>query len=389
MTNVTANLKLSSDFPNLVPCDSAESAFAGYVQFAEHHFRVRIMSDCSQFDGSDDLLILLKPHITTVEEKLKTCLNAHEFLVELRDLVERILSSNLGNARIDKLPFLDDLPPPSYYEKLLSQITSLGWDCLLGLDERMRSLDICVHDEAKREHTLHLILPPNYPETAPTCLASLPEEFQLDWTGERTLMAIRKQFATTVAVYVNIFRALDDFDAHVRVLEPEFPTRRDTFRRVAVDRHASVRVQLDPRDPFRTYPQCHFLGSDKAVAPLRRRLNERMHLWDISGDVLPRENLERIMDITFAPPENSKVNRGKEYSNEDEFATECGICYTFRLGDRVPDVTCDRPECAKPYHRACLVEWLRALPETRESFGTLAGKCVYCEEAITVAVSDN
>ena len=55
---------------------------------------------------------------------------------------------------------------------------------------------------------------------------------------------------------------------------------------------------------------------------------------------------------------------------------ECGICYTLRLGDdqALPDKVCDEPRCGKPFHRACLSEWLRSNPTTRQSFDTLFGK---------------
>ena len=110
------------------------------------------------------------------------------------------------------------------------------------------------------------------------------------------------------------------------------------------------------------------------------RLNKMIHLWDTSGDMMPRENLERVLEI--------KLPRAKHGGEaEDELSMECGICYAYRLGDLVPDTACDRAECAKPYHRECLVEWLRALPDTRQSFNTLFGKCVYCELPITVSVT--
>jgi hypothetical protein len=34
--------------------------------------------------------------------------------------------------------------------------------------------------------------------------------------------------------------------------------------------------------------------------------------------------------------------------------------------------------------QACLVEWLRVLPSTRQSFGTLFGVCPYCSTQIVV-----
>jgi len=84
---------------------------------------------------------------------------------------------------------------------------------------------------------------------------------------------------------------------------------------------------------------------------------------------------------------------------------ECGICYSYRLpvadkkeapgaastggGEQgeMPDRMCDNAKCGRPYHRACLVEWLRAIPNTQQSFNTLFGKCPYCQSPITVDAS--
>lgn len=389
MASAAALTKLLADFPCLIPCDSAFSEFAGFVQISGREFRIRIASDCSRFEADYELQALLEPSSSTVQRRLKATSSVRDFLVEIRDIVERHLTSRNSKEQKNASALDDGLPCAGYYDLLLSQITSMGWEYVSELDQQMRTLEIVVRDNASREHMVRVSLPSDYPRTEPICTTSLPEELQLDWSGERTLSAVRSQFASCVETFADVFRALDDFDAHTRVLEPERPTRRDIFRRIALDRHASVRVQLDARDPIRTYAQCRFLGSDKATTPLRRRLNERMHLWDTSGDVLPRENLQNILGIEFQPMEDSNNSQGNAFFDGEQFAIECGICYTYRLDDRVPDVACDRPECAKPYHRPCLVEWLRALPDTRESFGTLTGKCVYCEEAMSVAIKED
>lgn len=96
---------------------------------------------------------------------------------------------------------------------------------------------------------------------------------------------------------------------------------------------------------------------------------------------------------------------------------ECAICYTYALevtnkvdkrithsdhlndGQRdrlvdnkidgnlmisVPDQTCRYEKCGRSYHHACLLDWLRSLPSTRNSFGTLFGSCPYCQQSISV-----
>lgn len=61
---------------------------------------------------------------------------------------------------------------------------------------------------------------------------------------------------------------------------------------------------------------------------------------------------------------------------------ECGICYAYLLHNVGPDRVCDNPHCNKAFHRACLYEWLQALPDRRQSFDTVFGSCPYCSENI-------
>ena len=39
-----------------------------------------------------------------------------------------------------------------------------------------------------------------------------------------------------------------------------------------------------------------------------------------------------------------------------DFSVECGICYSYRLGDEIPDQACDDPRCGQPFHHSCLYE---------------------------------
>ena len=78
---------------------------------------------------------------------------------------------------------------------------------------------------------------------------------------------------------------------------------------------------------------------------------------------------------------------------------ECGICYSVDSpeggegggsmhpngdGGLTTDVICSNENCARLYHRSCLVGWLQAVPSSRTSFGTIFGACPYCSESISV-----
>lgn len=375
--------RLLRDFPCLTPRHRDLKQVDGYVKLAASSYRISLRTDCSVLRADDALYTLLSPHSATVLRRLSLAPDAHALLLELRTLAERA-AADPTHAAADRSPSPAELPPRSFYERLLRDVSALGWR-RVHLHDSLRALDVIATDAGNREHTLSLRLPPNYPQSPPTALAALPEPFALRWDAtcaNAGLCSALAQFERRLRDFQPLWDALDDIDAHCRVLEPERPTRAHAFRRIALDAHTSVRIELDPRAPVAAFPTCRFLGAQAAVAPLRARLNAHIHLWDATGATPPRRNLETVLAVSLPAPRATQADGAAD-------EVECGICYAYRLEGAVPDVACDRPACAKPYHRACLVEWLRALPDTRQSFETLMGACVYCEHAITVSVNES
>lgn len=78
-------------------------------------------------------------------------------------------------------------------------------------------------------------------------------------------------------------------------------------------------------------------------------------------------------------------------AEQEENAGTCGICYSYYTdaggGREAPDVNCDNGPCGRPYHRSCLVEWLRGVSDTRQSFNILFGQCVYCSAPLSVKMT--
>ena len=87
------------------------------------------------------------------------------------------------------------------------------------------------------------------------------------------------------------------------------------------------------------------------------------------------DNLEFILGMAFMSPAEVDV---------ETFSVECGICYTYKLDGKIPEKVCDDRRCGRPFHQSCLIEWIRALPETRQSFDMLFGECPYCSTPLNV-----
>lgn len=168
---------------------------------------------------------------------------------------------------------------------------------------------------------------------------------------------------------------------NVWVMEPVHPSRASSFRRIALGGHCSLTLTVNAFSP-RSVPECRFFGSDMVITPLRKRWNSNIRRWKV--DRLLRENLEDILETTFPSPQDSI---------QEDISADCGICYAFRLPNvdglgaetgSVPDRACDNPSCGRPFHSACLIEWLRSITTTRQSFDVLFGNCPYCSHPIAV-----
>lgn len=347
--------------------------------------------------------------------RLKRAAMLDEFLLELTDLIERCVAGEgtaatapPSTARARRTRPADRgatlaLPPPPYYKAVLHEISSapeLGWDKVVRLHDSLTEIELRAVDAGGREHTLVVTLPREYPPTAasaaarPAVHALLPAHLSAlepagaaggrDDASAFTLAAVYARFLSVLRAHQPLFGALDDLDRHAWVLEPERPTYAATSRRIAIGRHCSVQLELDTRAP-RAVPEWRLLGSEAAVAPLRVRLGQNLDRWDADART-PRENLERVLELAFPPPPATAADAAATTGGGgDDDGLECGICYAYRLEDvGVPDMACDHPQCARPYHRSCLWEWLKALPDSRQSFDCLFGACPYCSRAISV-----
>ena len=58
---------------------------------------------------------------------------------------------------------------------------------------------------------------------------------------------------------------MNELDLHVHVLEPEKITFQDTFRRIAVGRHASIALDVDPWHPKSLPADIAFSGVDLCI----------------------------------------------------------------------------------------------------------------------------
>lgn len=98
--------------------------------------------------------------------------------------------------------------------------------------------------------------------------------------------------------------------------------------------HAS-QLSIDPASPF-SVPECRFLGADSLIQPLKHKININLQRWDTKQQVLA--NLQNVLETEF--PTKLAVE-------SLDLKAECGICYSYKLDDNLPDIVCDGHGCEK------------------------------------------
>ncbi|EFC49774.1 predicted protein [Naegleria gruberi] len=198
-------------------------------------------------------------------------------------------------------------------------------------------------------------------------------------SSKLTLSIIYEKYKEMIEKISDFFDVIEDFDTNVRVLEPEKPTRAHTMRRIVIGNHCSMQIVIDPFKPREKPKDIKLLGSDSIISPLKFNLNNNRNKWNMNK--LLRENLETLMDIEFPKPSTDPT------TEQDEFSENCGVCYSYRLNMKIPDKVCDNVKCGMPFHSECLIEWLRSIPGTHQSFDTVFGSCPYCSSTLSVSTS--
>ncbi|XP_029963032.1 E3 ubiquitin-protein ligase FANCL isoform X2 [Salarias fasciatus] len=363
---------LIQDNPLLLPVNKEKTVYDGFITVQERDFRMRIVLPPdrqlkkAKLHCCWRLKHLLRGYEQIVKQRLRQSTHLVSFILELKTVLEVGLKSR---------PECRSVPSPQYYSQLIAEMETLGWDKLLFIDTEFRTLRLRAEDSCGREHVLTVKLKSKHPAEAPDCSADLPVPLALPWTPQSTLEQLHAHFLLVLESLTQFWDVLDEIDSKTWILEPERPSRSDTMRRIAIGNNVSIKVELDPRHP-KMLPECCLLGAEHAVTPLRNKLNANMHSWNPDASVLL--NLRDVLEIQFPSPATH---------DKSSFNVECGICYSYRLEAAVPDQVCNDPRCGQPFHQACLYEWLRALPSSRQSFSIVFGECPYCGKPITVKMA--
>nr|SVE92091.1 EOG090X0G12 [Daphnia sinensis] len=314
---------------------------------------------------SYDLNCIIKSKKCFEEKMLQRFNSVEELIDKLGILIKDHHKTNLLCSNNEKPTVATN------YSKVLAEIDAIGWEKLFSVNHDFTELKLKMYDSLNHQHILNVKFNNNVPEFS----AEYPRIVNIEWQEDSsTLSEMYSLFCQEAEQYQDFWKAMEELDAGCWVLEPENPSRRDTYRKISIAPNVSLKIEVDPNHPY-VFPSITWLGSETAVSKFREKILDRIEAWD---DDLPiNTNLERLLEISL--PLKQTLDMGTE-----NYEVTCCICYSERLNGEVPSRTCDNPSCGQSFHIFCLYEWLRSLIQTTRKQGNkVFGECPFCEQPIS------
>ncbi|KNC53642.1 uncharacterized protein AMSG_01352 [Thecamonas trahens ATCC 50062] len=384
---------MTSRRPVVVEVDAEQGGWVGLVRVGEAVHRLAVWLP----DGRPEArAVAVDPQLAAclagargaVAARLAAAADAQTFVEEVEHLACRAARAAV---EAEGKPRIASLAESRVYAALVAELDKVGWGVLKSLDAEAGRIVLVAGDDDGREHELELVVRPEGASGwAVAAAAAIPFEPRLE-PGVLDLAAILAAFRETLAQYVPFWRVMDALDGCCHVLEPTTPHRGSFARRLALGNHMSMHIQLDPLNPH-ALPRIKFMGANARIEPLRKALARNAASWPASPNLPLKDKLEAALE-TCLPARPAAGIAGDGISE-----LECGICYSYSVGgesnessteggENGPDVPCQNPQCGRPFHLGCLVDWMRSLPSVRQAFHTLFGRCPYCSAPLSVDAS--
>ncbi|ONI02669.1 hypothetical protein PRUPE_6G213700 [Prunus persica] len=245
----------------------------------------------------------------------------------------------------------------TFYRAVYSEIEEVGWEHLVRFGGDLTSLSFRILDGKGRMRIIEIQLDKTHPKCPPSISADVPYMFDLKWSTHSRLKDVVQQFKKHLEKLQAFWSTLDDIDRSLWVVDPK---------------------QASPAVSYRQ------INMGPIVNLLRNRWRRNSKRWIKDKQFL--ENLKCLLETQLPIPPDVQKN---------EQQVECGICYAQSLpideelrhkSGTGTDYTCDNTSCKRAFHSICLVDWLRSITTTRQSFDVLFGSCPYCSEPVAVKI---
>jgi len=362
--------KLYSRFPTLVAQNGCCTKFRWLRKVGSFPLLVNFvcpnfpLSKDSKIIGDETTLFILKK----CQEPLNNIIDESSTVEDLLFNLDKLLSKiALQNPDLNAVSLLSTSLPVS--SQILSELQAVGWDNISNLSTDLSTVHLnYTNEDTSHNHDLQILFPPSYPNSPLIVSHQLPDSWKAPLTT--SVLQVYSCWKEAVDVFTPCWKALHELDRLCWVLDPDAPGPCHLYRRLVVATSISLHLVVDPSSP-NALPFIRFLGADQKISPLRNSLADNVDLWEEEDDLLT--NLERVLGVELP----SRTDSAKE-----DWSVECGICYSYKLGEQLPTISCEDNRCCQPFHETCLYEWLTKLPGCRTTLNMVLGECPYCSKPL-------
>ena len=350
------------------------------------------MVNCSTISLDNAIMSLIKPLMKKkwFNDMLQGLKDLDALTADLQRIVQGVIDQknnvSIGESNTATIEFMTERTIA-----LMHEISMVGWGNITDVSETMEKIGMKIVDSKGREHLFDVVINSSYPHSPPTIIADLPTPVVMDWSSRGNLTTVRNAVKRQIDKYAAFFDVLSDLDSTCRILEPIKPTFTTSKRRIVIDKTCSVLLNINHERPL-DFCQIRFMGPVDKVRTLQSAMDRNLHKWQRDDtNISIRDRIESLLEVTLPAPRATQpsINDGGKRARvaadkDDDYLMECGICYSFIVGEGdealAPDQVCPKVTCQRVFHYHCLSSWLQGAPSSRSSFGTLFGHCPYCNE---------
>ncbi|KAG2221802.1 hypothetical protein INT45_013298 [Circinella minor] len=379
-------------FPLMTPIDGEGKIFRGFLPIHNDEYFIQVHlpenNKNTQLYGDSKLKHILE---NINEQQLINRLDQLDditlFLSELQTIIEEYVSINKSSSLNNNNNKMNS-STIQRYKTIMSELKEIGFDKVVHINDTLDHIIFEISDNEIR-HPLKIYISSTYPLTplkleldGPTLSTPLTTTItssstETTRTTHSNLYSAIQYYNEWIKIYRDYFICMNELDQNTRILDPDQPMGKDTFRRIALKGHCSLHLELDSIYPRNGLKAMRFYGSEKNIKSFQQLWENKSQQWDNRQS--PYQNLYIIFKDQLMP---KVFDNQKEDTSSD---VECAICYAYKLehielGLLTPDIICTNDQCNRGFHPTCISEWLRSNPTTTRSFNMLFGKCPYCSE---------